>query len=526
MSGTSTNQRTPAARAQPNRRTRRQATSETKNQQNKRQQNQQLRQQQIQRIRRAPRLDKNNNMSARDIRMAEKYALSLADPSSYMTRIPDADVRKTCLCQSVYDLPIQVNFSGNENDGRFSILAQPILGKDGTNVDTFKVALTQVGIPLDTDWSQPDAYQQIVGGYDIREDRYISQLTGTPAFFFGVAGGPGTSPAAPFGTAPLFDPLNYGSSLHATFDAGLGTNFTIHGGAGLFHLNIFFADSVSVFPLSGNATLSPTGENFNGAPPSSADVIINATGNWSVGPITATLDPGTPALTITPVSTLGNTSWQNAGAVSQIRPVAMSMLFTSSLPSLTNGGNIAAACLPAATCAPNFFTNVSNSAVGQLQDWASLGAIDGNYSGNLREGAYCYYVPDDPVINSHFNNPEAANRATYPCLLISGQMATPAGMTPGVYLAGRVLITTTYEFTSNTRLWEHQSLIGSTDIYEQGLNFLCREPRAMKNGEHLEWLRRLALALVSPLKQTARFIYDNRDTIGPLAAKAAALALA
>lgn len=512
QSNTSTNQRKKPARAQAARKPKKQ--TEESNQQKQITNNRRNRQRQIAVLRGVPFSTK----------LSSDYAKALADPASYMCRVPDADTRRTALCQSEYDIPIVVAFNNLSTDGVFSACIQPILGKDGPNPDAFKVALTNINVDVDTDWSAPGSYQQLNGGYNIREDRYVTQLTGQPDFFFGVAGGTGTTAAAPFGTDPQLDPANYGSTLSAHWNTG-GTPFEINGGPGTYHISIFFANATVVYALSSpgsQAALTPTAENFNGGVPGYFDQVLTSPVNWTLS-ISGSADPGTPALTITPVATLGASAWQNAGAVSALRPVAMSALFTSSLPALTNGGNIAAACVPSQTCGANFFENVAGGDVGQLQDWGALASVQGSYDGNLRDGCYTYWLPDDNT-QLQFLSPETANQKSFPCLIVSGKMSPPSGAA-GQYNVGRLKIVTTYEFTTNTRLWEMNSVLGSTATMEEAWRYLYRQPTAMPNGKHFDWLKSFFASILPAAATGARFIYDNRDTIGPLVGKAAALAL-
>lgn len=461
-------------------------------------------------------------------RMIHDYAATLTNPKEYMSRIPDSDTRRTALARSTYDFPILANFSGNPDDGRFAVVAKPTLGKDTTDPNNFKIALAKV--PFDTttsfqtQWTDPTVYSQVVSGFNIRQDRYIQQLVGVPTFFFGVRDGGATTGAAPFGAAPVLDQFNYGNALQFDVDAG-GVNPKLVGGPGVYVISIFFENAVispNLSVISGQTTLYTTNEYNNTAAPAAAVFILDAGGDWSLtiqggGGV----DPISSWMTVTSGSANGVPPWENAGAVTSIRPVAMSMLFTSTQSALLNGGMVAGGYLPSGTCASNWFSTATSNGVGQLQDWENLEVVGDGFK--LAEGCYVWWSPED-IGNNIFVSPEESNSKSYPCLAISGQANVNPGTT-GTLQIGRLEVVTIYEYTTNIMLYEQIRYIGSQAVLDATFRLLADQVHIMPNETHKEWILRVLKRIGSAALNTGKFLYDNRAVIGPLVARAGALAL-
>jgi hypothetical protein len=455
-----------------------------------------------------------------DLQMVQDYVNTLVDPKVHMSRIPDGESRKTALIRSTLEVPIYANFSGAPDDGRFAAVAQPVLGKDGASPNTFKLALAKPGFsPNTTNWESPASYEQVVSGINVRQDRYLSQLTGTTSFFYGARDGVGSTALLPFGPTPLIDPKNYGSNLSLTTN---GTNTFLTGGAGVYSVTLFFQLSDILYTLSGKAVANLTAEDTNTSDtgPSSITLMVNATGNWTMQ-ISGSFDPGFAHLVVSPAVTIDDAPWENDGAVAEIRPVAMSALFSSTLSDLTNGGIVSAAYLPSSTCAANWFTNATGNGVGQLQSWESLSPL--GYNGRLRDGSYCYWSPED-LQDQIFRTPEASNSVPYPCLALAGQMFPGTSVT-GDVLVGRLELVTIYEFTTNVPLWEQVRYVGSQALIDAANRMLCDHPHSMANETHREFILRVLRAVGRGAVSAGKFIYNNRDVIVPLLGKAAAAVL-
>lgn len=455
--------------------------------------------------------------------LLQDYIACLADPKNNMSRIPDAEPRETSLFRSVTVIDVIGNFAGNPDDGRFAIAVQPTFGKDGTDPTLFKVASAVPGFNLGsvtpTDWANAASYSQYLGGVNVREDPYVTQMTGAPANFFGLASGGVLTAARPLGTAPTQMPGTVPGVID--FDPVTGTAL---GSAGVYevHLSAMAAAGISITPSvisdpPGLASLTLINQTSNGLDANSSTYVLDAKAQWALSWSTSIAPLANGAsMTIVPISADNFSRWQNNGAVTSVRPVAMSTFFTNALSGLTDGGMIAGAYVPPATCQSNFFTNAVGSAVGQLQDWNKL-AILGS-SNALKKGNYVWWSPQD-VTDLQFLDPERMNQHDYPCLIVSGQAVTglPA---PGDVFIGRLEITTVYEFTTNMPLWESDSLCGNSVIIDEAFNFLHGQHHVMENDSHFDWIKKLLKATADAAKRVGKFAYDNRQTIIPLAIKA------
>lgn len=451
--------------------------------------------------------------------LVHEYLATLIDPKSHMCRIPDSEARPTALVRSVMDLTVSTDFSGTADDGRFSVLVQPILGKDGTDPSLYKLAIPKVPYVNPPHWGDPASYVQNLAGFNVRQDRYIQQLTGQPPFFFGINDDNNTSQAAPFGVLPNEDPLNYGSSITFTYVGGTGQSPTLSGGPGVFLLDVFMAEATPGYTLSGAATLTATQEHEDG-PPGAHAMIINASDNWTLV-FTASADPVEAWFTLVPTFANGIPPWQNSGAISTMRPVATTVLFTCSQAALSNGGMVTGAYVPANTCGSQYLSNVTGNGVGQLQYWEALQALGESFP--ISHGCYVWWSPED-VEDRELLTPEQCNQHDYPCLIVSGQlMAPPTGAYNGKVTVGRIEVISIYEFTTNVQLWEKQICVGGETIIDDTFRLLSLQPHYMENATHREWVMKVLKGIAQGALKGGRFLYENRDTLLPLIAKAGAL---
>lgn len=447
------------------------------------------------------------------------YLACLIDPKTNMCRIPDSEARPTALVRSIMDISMPTAFNGTADDGRFSVLVQPILGKDGTNLSEWKIVLPKVPFVNPPHWDDPNSYEQVVAGFNVRQDRYIQQLTGQPPFFFGVNDDNNTSQVAPFGVLPNLDPKNYGSTITFTYVGGTGQSPTLSGGPGVFLLNVFMAQATPGYTLTGAATITATAEHEDG-PPGAHAMIINATKNWNLV-FTASADPVEAWFTLTPTFANSIAPWENSGSIQTMRPVATTALFTCSQSALTNGGFVASAYVPANTCSAQYLSNVTGNGVGQLQYWESLQALGESFP--ISQGTYVWWSPED-VEDRELLPPELCNAHDYPCLIISGQLTPPPGAAlSGVVTVGRLEIVSIYEFTTNVQIWEKQICIGGETLIDDTFRLLSHQSHVMMNASHREWIVKVLKGIAQGALKGGRFLYDNRDTILPLMAKAGAL---
>lgn len=453
----------------------------------------------------------------------KEYISCLVDPKSNMSRIPDAEPRETSLFRSVSLIDVTGSFTGSPDDGRFAIAMQPTFGKDGLDPTLFKVASAIPGFSLSqaapTDFASAASYSQYLGGVNIREDPYVNQMTGGPSNFFGLASGGVLTAARPLGTAPTPIPGSITSALN--FDVPTGSTL---GAAGVYQvvLSAMAAGPIGIIPVlvtepPGLGTLTLVNQTSNGLDANTSTYVLNASAQWALSWTTtvAPLANGASELVV-PITADGYSRWQNSGAVTSVRPVAMSSFFSCALSGLTDGGMIAGAYVPPSTCQANFFQNSVGSAVGQLQDWNKL-AILGS-SNPLKKGNYVWWAPQD-VTDLQFIDPEGSDKHDYPCLIVSGQ-AVPGTAVSGDVFLGRLEITTVYEFTTNMPLWESDSLCGNSVVIDEVFNFLHGQHHVMENDSHFDWVKKVLRAVGDVAKRVGKFAYDNRQTIIPLAVKA------
>ena len=469
-------------------------------------------------------LDRSNlNVTPRQREMILDYCCCMFDPDTYMARIPDQNTIPSALARSIQTIPMFA-YLGSGRTGNFAVVAKPILGKDTNNPNNYKIALVNATefIPGDTNWAAEGTYVQVAGGHNIRMDKYINELTGGSPGFFGVNIGGTATTTAPFGASPVLDPLNTGNVVHWEVD-GSGDSPTISAGPGVYMVTIYMAQATPTFTfVPDSSILFETAEKDDGGAPTGTTYWINSSTDWSLR-IGADAVNTNSWMTVVPGALNGVPPWLNGGAVSMIRPVAMTMLFTPSLSALNNGGNVAAALVPANTCRNNWFTTSTDDSVGQLQNWENIDSLPGTntYSGELQHGAWVRYKPSD-IRDTNYDTPENSLNHEFPCLLIAGQLNTSTALT-GLIFIGRLRVVTVYEFQTNTSLWELHSNPGSTNMFEQALAMLHDQPTAFSNGKHLEAIKNFLSSIGRAAASAGKFAYDNRATIIPVAKTIASL---
>jgi len=471
----------------------------------------------------------NYNFSAKEREMIIDYCCCMYDPDNYMSRIPDLDSIPTALARSITTIPIYATFSGTA-DGNFAVVAKPFLGKDTDDPNDYKVGLVASSLfnlaPGAVNWKSPLQYIQNSGGENIRTDKYIHQLTSGPTGFFGLETGGGSSSAtAPFGIDPVEDPLNDGRVITFKIDGG-GLSPTISGNPGVYLMTIYMSQASPTFsPSPSTLDFGPTAEADTASAPTGTAYYINAQEDWSIriGSSGASADAW---LTVVPTAMNGIPGWEDGGAISLVRPVAMTMLFTPALSALTNGGMVAAALVPGGTCRNNWYDNVSNDSVGQLQDWEKIDALKSDkYSGEIKHGAWVRYKPTSGLDIQYFT-PEDSLNYHYPCGIIAGVVSNQGNSLTGTVFIGRLRVVTVYEFQTNVSLWETRSHPGTTALYEAALKVMALEPTAFENGKHLDAIKSFLARVGRAASAVGQFAYDNRDVLIPAAKNIAKFALA
>jgi hypothetical protein len=464
---------------------------------------------------------------------AANYVMCLSNPEGHeMVRIPDAFARPTAITRSkvVFELPVRFDDPVPANNGKFSVLARPHLGATD-NSRNFKIAAVDSsgagGWPTGR-FDQQASYLQITGGTDLRIDPFFGQLTQPQPSFLSIAMGGGAVVSIPFGTAPTVSNFSYG--LPFTYDNTTG-NIALPPGqyiADVLVVNTTAPAAALAITVNAESTRFISHGNFSTAgsaadsQESSVIFTILPTPGGSAGWINFSnigLTSSAATAYISPVFSTATPLSMDGGMCQQYRPVSMSLMASCTVPDLVNGGSIAAAWLPGDTARDDFFTNGSNAAVGQLQEFGPVARLAYAYSGPFRDGARTIYHPEDGD-DIMLRSPSLVLQNAFPSLVISGQInvAGTTGLT--TIAAVRIEVVTVYELQTNTLFLEQRSAMGSTAIVEQAWGVIAREPFATANGAHIEWLRKLWSKVKAGVGTAARFAWENREPILKLASAA------
>jgi len=379
------------------------------------------------------------------------YLQCLMCPSQSMCRIPDPYSRPTALVRSIVETPVTVYFAnpGVANDGRFSVMARPILGSNNTP-GNYAIAQTIGSGPWPTDMSAAGAYVSGggLGGLDPRINPYMTELTQPPPAWWHADLG------ALVGTEPFGDPVlngnNYGMNVTLNSNnvansftlppgqydmewnattTGIGANFTVSFLGSGVETNVATS---SVLQVSG-ATRQYRHSIIN---INASNTVLVITGNGTI--------PLSSELTFVPMfSPQPSQVATDFGLARQIRPVAMSVLFTCSAAALTKSGLVASNWVPGGTDLTNFFTNSADATVGPLQNYENLAKTPLAYSGELAKGSYCFWKPED-VDDCQFYMPSKSLANQYPAVVISGQYQSPPTTLPGTITIGRLEVVTIF----------------------------------------------------------------------------------
>jgi len=218
---------------------------------------------------------------------------------------------------------------------------------------------------------------------------------------------------------------------------------------------------------------------------------------------------------VMPIKAEGITSTDNAGSVLKMRPVAQSVLATCITSDLNNGGNITCASLPGGTLASNY-VNAAPSEGGSYQNWEKLASVPGAWDGNFSTGGYAYYVPREIIKDTTFYTPDECNAQDYPVLIVSGISNSNTETTGTSEAAVRIILTTTFEFTTNRTLWDLGSPNGSADLLSFALKSLSLQETSMANDYHLTWLKEFGAKLMKAATTAYSFARENESAIKSL----------
>lgn len=172
---------------------------------------------------------------------------------------------------------------------------------------------------------------------------------------------------------------------------------------------------------------------------------------------------------------------QNSGAVSSIRPIAMSVLSTCTAPALVQGGNITGALLPPGKVGEYF---VPSTYTYELYNQLNSANFANKCTGALSSGNYTVWRQFDQ--NDYiFRTPSDANDYQYPAIVVSGNLSnTGTQLSPGNYTIGRVIVTTVFEFTTDSNLFPVAVIKGNTVQRDEVRSALMGKNLSMENPLH------------------------------------------
>lgn len=210
----------------------------------------------------------------------------------------------------------------------------------------------------------------------------------------------------------------------------------------------------------------------------------------------------------------------NNGSVIKIRPIALSCLVTCTLPEINAGGNIVAYSAPSADI-DNYYYSLS-SQMGPFQEWENLARTNKGkllHDGNFKDGCYVWTQPWDKN-DVLMRTPTQMNEYRYQGIIVSGQL-NPSVTLSGPVNCGRIRIAIVYEYTTDNRLFNPESCIGSTADLDWVLGYLGVQQHATENPDHLQKIREIVRKGASLVNHSVPYIIKGAD----LASKVATLLL-
>jgi len=455
----------------------------------------------------------NNAIKVVDNNMVHDYVKALINPAGEPSRYIDSFPKPTSISQSIQIVDLAVQLDLSADSGRFSVLVQPHLGSVNSP-QSYCIAMTKAQ-NWPTDWTTSAAFANTIGGQDIRLDPNYAALTQPPLGNISLTSNVGTTPVRPFGAAVT---VSNGYGLSVRYDTpGGGSVFYPPIGTYTVSLSLrgtMFTSTANIVAI-GNAVVTNISDDYEAAYASGVWIVnIPSTGSGLsiVSPLTAATISNADITFSTTFSDEANFQpTPDNGAVSEYRPVSCSVLCTFMGPELINGGTISAARLSGGMAEANYFINSEQSAVGNLQNWENVGKLPEAYQGQLKDGAYVYWGPEDQT-DSEFQPPSKALTHEFPTMVISGQYApqqTPTG-TSTVTGIIRLLIVRNIEFMTTLTLYPKVRCVGGQALIDEANKLMSQLPTSMANAAHQSFFKKVW----SGLKSAANWAWKNKGAIG------------
>jgi hypothetical protein len=204
------------------------------------------------------------------------------------------------------------------------------------------------------------------------------------------------------------------------------------------------------------------------------------------------------------------------GMVSEIRPVAMSVLVTCE-QSLINAGGMISACRVSGGTANKQYTSNGNN-YGQLQFREQLGTCPKAITNNFIKGCYTFWMQDD-IDDKQFYAPSKHIQHEYPSIIVSGDFS-PNDPQNRDYVIAQVKIVRVFEYTTGQQSEEVHSTVCVPSEYGSGMALLAQVPWSCENPKHTDYMASLMNAVKTMLGAGWNFYKDNSTAINGLAMKA------
>lgn len=432
---------------------------------------------------------------------AKFYALCLALPSVYQSKIPDGYRRKTAKYHSHRVFEIKANSAG-----QFAFCVQPKIG-NFDNPFHFNVALCLPDAllnPQDYDFTSVSAYEAFVGAADsdLRVDPNYTALTAElPSFTHFVSAAAGTGDK-PFSDSAGISALSYNSHIAYDVVGGFST-FTFPKGNYYIQLMAFTTNVSTASGSSWNITntggswTNELSEIVTGTTPAitrtTVGILYNATSDTLNrltirlnGAAVTTATAQMVAATILPNNTAHSV---NSGLVGSIRPCAMSVLTSYNGPLLQNGGQIAGALVPGEELLSNFFTNAADDP-GAFRSWQTIASLnEANTDNPLNLGNYTTWRQDD-VTDFEFFSPSRSSQMEYQGIVVAGTWNPGSDPIDTDAVIARVEIDIVYEIRTEKTLLPKDSYIGSQQCIDYANQYLAGLPISSENKIHMDTFKK------------------------------------